>query len=322
MDARAERLPACRERPPARRHRRRLRLHGPSARRGEELHHHRAEEQFPRHAREGTIRTECRAEHLGRTTQVWSATVFGADDTQARAVPLHPDDPVVTRSTAAAPARAGRARAAAALPRRCSRARVASCRPCSTPCRRRSSRSTLGARRLPLRRARPAGADRAGALAALRHRHRWPAVPRGFDAAPLHALVRRRHAELEAAIEPSALVRSLGVRDRCRSATRRRRARDDGARSLRAAVFPWVAGFADRVRAFRRWLGGRRGRASSRSRCSTGTSTPTTSRTPTSCSPRSSRSSRRPTWPRRSRSWCARCCCSPTSPGVAARRHG
>ena len=28
--------------------------------------------------REGTIRAECRAEHLGRTTHVWSATVFGA----------------------------------------------------------------------------------------------------------------------------------------------------------------------------------------------------------------------------------------------------
>ena len=31
-------------------------------------------------AREGTMRTECRAEHLGRTTQVWSATVFGPND--------------------------------------------------------------------------------------------------------------------------------------------------------------------------------------------------------------------------------------------------
>ena len=30
--------------------------------------------------REGKIRTECRAEHLGRTTQVWSAVVLGADD--------------------------------------------------------------------------------------------------------------------------------------------------------------------------------------------------------------------------------------------------
>lgn len=30
--------------------------------------------------REGTMRTECRAEHLGRTTQVWSATVFGPND--------------------------------------------------------------------------------------------------------------------------------------------------------------------------------------------------------------------------------------------------
>jgi len=26
--------------------------------------------------RDGTIRTECRAEHLGRTTQVWSCVVF------------------------------------------------------------------------------------------------------------------------------------------------------------------------------------------------------------------------------------------------------
>jgi uncharacterized protein (TIGR00369 family) len=31
-------------------------------------------------AREGKIRTECIAEHLGRTTHVWSATVFGPDD--------------------------------------------------------------------------------------------------------------------------------------------------------------------------------------------------------------------------------------------------
>jgi len=30
--------------------------------------------------REGTMRTECRAEHLGRTTHVWSATVFGPND--------------------------------------------------------------------------------------------------------------------------------------------------------------------------------------------------------------------------------------------------
>ena len=31
-------------------------------------------------AKEGRIRTECRADHLGRTTQVWSATVFGPTD--------------------------------------------------------------------------------------------------------------------------------------------------------------------------------------------------------------------------------------------------
>ena len=29
--------------------------------------------------REGTVRTECRAEHLGRTTHVWSCVVLGAD---------------------------------------------------------------------------------------------------------------------------------------------------------------------------------------------------------------------------------------------------
>lgn len=30
--------------------------------------------------REGTIRAEARSEHLGRTTHVWAATVFGAGD--------------------------------------------------------------------------------------------------------------------------------------------------------------------------------------------------------------------------------------------------
>jgi uncharacterized protein (TIGR00369 family) len=30
--------------------------------------------------RDGTMRTDCRAEHLGRTTHVWSATVFGPGD--------------------------------------------------------------------------------------------------------------------------------------------------------------------------------------------------------------------------------------------------
>jgi 1,4-dihydroxy-2-naphthoyl-CoA hydrolase len=30
--------------------------------------------------RDGTIACQCRAEHLGRTTQVWSATVFGPDE--------------------------------------------------------------------------------------------------------------------------------------------------------------------------------------------------------------------------------------------------
>jgi uncharacterized protein (TIGR00369 family) len=55
-------------------------VHRAPARGREELHHDRAESNFLGTAREGTMRTECRAEHLGRTTHVWSATVFGPGD--------------------------------------------------------------------------------------------------------------------------------------------------------------------------------------------------------------------------------------------------
>ena len=64
-------------------------------------------------------------------------------------------------------------------------------------------------------------------------------LPRGYDAAPLHALVKRRHAELEAAIggrrwfdpwvfeaEPTEAVEG------------------EPADAVRGAVFPWVAGVA------------------------------------------------------------------------------
>lgn len=69
------------------------------------------------------------------------------------------------------------------------------------------------------------------------------ALPPGFDAAPLHALVRRRHAELEAAIsrrrwfdpwvfelEPGAASGDALL--------------DPAAALAREAVYPWVAGFA------------------------------------------------------------------------------
>ena len=125
-------------------------------------------------AREGTMRTECRAEHLGRTTQVWSATVFGPERSQARAVPLHPDDPVVNR--AAPPPRRG---AASPPPRPAARAAV---RPGSADAaglaRRRAGAARaarrLRARRLSLRRAGAAGARPAGALARPCDRRRRP----------------------------------------------------------------------------------------------------------------------------------------------------
>jgi uncharacterized protein len=77
-------------------------------------------------------------------------------------------------------------------------------------------------------------------------------LPPGFDAAPLHALVLRRHAELAAAIaarrwfdpwvfEPDA-DGGEGI-DADAPA-------DDDEASVRAAVYPWVAGFATAFETF------------------------------------------------------------------------
>lgn len=59
------------------------------------------------------------------------------------------------------------------------------------------------------------------------------ALPPGIDASPLHALVRRRHAELEAAIGARAWFDPwIFAMD------------EDGEASPSEAVLPWVAGFA------------------------------------------------------------------------------
>lgn len=98
-------------------------------------------------------------------------------------------------------------------------------------------------------------------------------LPAGFDAAPLHALVLRRHAELDAAIagrrwfdpwvfeveaeEPGAEhPDQLGDRDRDRDDDKDDDKDDDhddedaDAASVRAAVYPWVAGFATAFETF------------------------------------------------------------------------
>ena len=135
-------------------------------------------------------------------------------------------------------------------------------------------------------------------------------LPPGFDARRLHALVARREAELRGAIE------------------------------RREWFDPWVFELDDRAVGARTArtarqrrglpVGGRlRRRAGDCSRrCSATTSRRCSSRSlllyrhldaddledAETCSPRSSRSSRRPTSAPRSRSWFARPCCSPTSP--------
>ena len=66
------------------------------------------------------------------------------------------------------------------------------------------------------------------------------ALPNGFDAGPLHALVLRRHAELGAAIAArrwfDPWVFEMAPADAGQ--------RDDAATVARDAVYPWVAGFA------------------------------------------------------------------------------
>lgn len=64
-------------------------------------------------------------------------------------------------------------------------------------------------------------------------------LPRGFDPAPLHALVRRRHAELEAAIGGRRWFDPWVFEVEAEAGPG-----GDPADAVRAAVFPWVAGVA------------------------------------------------------------------------------
>ena len=64
-------------------------------------------------------------------------------------------------------------------------------------------------------------------------------LPRSFDPAPLHALVRRRHAELEAAIVARRWFDPWVFEVEVDAASG-----DDATDALRAAIFPWVAGAA------------------------------------------------------------------------------
>ena len=115
-------------------------------------------------AREGTMRTECRAEHLGRTTHVWSATVFGPNDRKARPVPLHPadprGDPIRPPRRGSACSRRGLDGGRAAAPNASSRRLQALLDAVPAPL---EPLDVSRARRLPLRRAGAAGARPAGA---------------------------------------------------------------------------------------------------------------------------------------------------------------
>ena len=109
-------------------------------------------------------------------------------------------------------------------------------------------------------------------------------LPPGYDAAPLHALVKRRHAELEAAIGRRRWFDPWVFEV------------DDAPTSdpVRAAVFPWVAGVATAFELFPGTMQLSPEATLEPLACSTSTSMPTTWKTPTSCWPRSTRSSRRP----------------------------
>ena len=203
VDACAERLPACGERPPSRRHRRGLRLHGAPARRREELHHDRAEEQLPRHgARINDAHRVREPSSSDGSTQVAVGDRVRAE--RAPELALFRCTQMilcVTRSAAARPARPRRpCRPPPARPRR------------STSARWTMLQDLLDAVPPPLE---PLDLARSTASSAAcsssrapRSSARWlPFVTAStarlaarLDPAPLHALVLRRHAELEAAI--------------------------------------------------------------------------------------------------------------------------
>jgi uncharacterized protein len=76
------------------------------------------------------------------------------------------------------------------------------------------------------------------------------ALPPGFDAAPLHALVRRRHAELASAIERRQWFDPWIFELEAAAEGRGDDLPDAPAAAAREAVYPWVAGFATAMELF------------------------------------------------------------------------
>ena len=247
VDAGAQRLSACRQRAAARRHRRRLRLHGPPARRGEELHHDRAEEQLPRHR----ARRDDAHRMPGRAPRADDARLVGdgvrAERAQARAVPLHPADPV---------------RDPPAL-RRAARAASPPSRPAAAAARRSRARDAAGAAR---RRAGAARAARRLARSTASCAACWCSRRAIAPARWLAARDRRRRPAAAARLRCGAAARAGAAPPR-RARGGDRSARrwfdpwvfeldDDDASTTtdadaaRAAVFPWVAGFATALELF------------------------------------------------------------------------
>ena len=180
----------------------RLRLHRPPARRGEELHHHRAEEQLPRHRarRHDPLRMPSPSISAGRPTS--GRRRCSAPTTSARAVSLHAADPVVSGERAPPrPRRRPRRRGPAPAPladreidelQRSARRGAGAAR----------AARRLVARRLPVRRARPADArSRRRAGCAFVTDADGRALPRRLRRAPLHALVAAPPCRARRAIE-------------------------------------------------------------------------------------------------------------------------
>lgn len=76
------------------------------------------------------------------------------------------------------------------------------------------------------------------------------ALPRGFDANRLHALVQRRHAELDAAIGERRWFDPWVFELADENGAERDDESDDGAPPAIDAVYPWVAGFATALESF------------------------------------------------------------------------
>ena len=244
-----------------------------------------------------------------------------------RALSLHPADLVVTAADAVVtkprPVRAGRRRAGAAAARR-----RRSATPRSTSCRQLLDAVPAPlepldvgvARRLPLRRRCVQPTRRSRRRAGCRSSPMSTAgrCRRGFDARRLHALVRPPPRRARRARSRSATGSTRGCSS-CDDGDGRRRPATSPTPAV-ACGLPWVAGFAAALETFPG--AARRSRRRRADRAAGAALPPPRRRRPrrrrrAARGDRRARAAGRPR-PRRSRSWCGRRCCSPTSRGVAA----